>query len=38
MTRCGYRVDSSKEKHVRVKDEAKIASIGIDWDYFIAER
>ena len=26
MTRFGYRVDLIRERHVRVKDEAKIAS------------
>ena len=38
MTRFGYRVDLIRERHVRVKDEAKIASRGTDWDDFIAER
>ena len=28
MTRFGYRVDLIRERHVRVKDEAKIASRG----------
>ena len=32
MTRFGYRVDLIRERHVRVKDEAKIASRGTDWD------
>ena len=31
MTRFGYRVDLIRERHVRVKDEAKIASRGTDW-------
>ena len=38
MTRFGYRVDLIREGHVRVKDEAKIASRGTDWDDIIAER
>ena len=38
MTRFGYRVDLIRERHVRVKDEAKIASRGTDWDDIIAER
>ena len=38
MTRFRYRVDSIRERHVRVKDEAKIASRGTDWDDIIAER
>ena len=32
MTRFGYRIDLISERHVRVKDEAKIASRGTDWD------
>ena len=31
MTRFGYRVDLIRERHVRVKDEAKIASRETDW-------
>ena len=38
MTRFGYRVDLIRKGHVRVKDEAKIASRGTDWDDIIAER
>ena len=38
MARFGYRVDLIRERHVRVKDEAKIASRGTDWDDIIAER
>ena len=38
MTRFGYRFDLIRERHVRVKDEAKIASGGTDWDDIIAER
>ena len=38
MTRFGYRFDLIRERHVRVKDEAKIASRGTDWDDIIAER
>ena len=40
MRRFGYRVDLFRERHVRVKDEAKIASRDdiIDWDDIIAER
>ena len=38
MTRFGQRVDLIRERHVRVKDEAKIASRGTDWDDIIAER
>ena len=38
MTKFGYRVDLIRERHVRVKDEAKIASIRIYWDDIIAER
>ena len=38
MTRFGYRVDLISERHVRVKEEAKIASRGTDWDDIIAER
>ena len=34
----GYRFDLIREGHVRVKDEAKIASRGTDWDDIIAER
>ena len=30
MTRFGYRVDLIRERHVRVKDEAKIASRGTE--------
>ena len=30
MTRFGYRVDLIRERHVRVEDEAKIASRGTD--------
>ena len=33
MTRFGNRVDLFRERHVRVKDEAKIASRGTDWSY-----
>ena len=36
MTRFGNRVYLFRERHVRVKDEAKIASR--DWDDIIAER
>jgi len=35
MTRFGYRVDLVEERHVRVKDEAKIASRGTDWDVVV---
>ena len=38
MTIFRYRVDLIRERHVRVKDEAKIASRGTDWDDIIAER
>ena len=38
MTRFGNRVDLFRERLVRVKDEAKIASRGTDWDDIIAER
>ena len=38
MTRFGNRVDLFRERHVRVNDEAKIASRGTDWDDIIAER
>ena len=38
MTRFGYRFDLIREGHVRVKDEAKIASRGTDWDDIIAEK
>ena len=38
MTRFGYRVDLIRERHVRVKDEAEIASRRTDWDDIIAER
>ena len=38
MTRFGNRVDLFRERHGRVKDEAKIASRGTDWDDIIAER
>ena len=38
MTRFGYRVDFFRERHVRVKDEAKIASRRTDWDDIIADR
>ena len=38
MIRFGQRVDLIRERHVRVKDEAKIASCGTDWDDIIAER
>ena len=38
MTRFGYRVDLFRERHVRVKNEAKIASRETDWDDIIAER
>ena len=38
MTRFGYRVDLIRERHVRVKDEAKVVSRGTDWDDIIAER
>ena len=37
-TRFGQRVDLIKEKHARVKDEAKIANRGTNWDDIIAER
>ena len=36
MTRFGYRVDLIRERYVRVKDEAKIASR--DWDDISALR
>ena len=36
MTKFEYRVDLIRERHVRVKDDAKIASR--DWDDIIAER
>ena len=32
MTRFGNRVYLFRKRHVRVKDEAKIASRGTDWD------
>ena len=32
MTRFGYRVNLIRERHVRVKGEAKIASKETDWD------
>ena len=38
MTRFGNRVDLFRERHVRVKDEAKIASRGTNWDDIIVER
>ena len=38
MTRFGNRVYLFRKRHVRVKDEAKIASRGTDWDDIIAER
>ena len=38
MTKFGYRVDLIRERHVRIKDEAKIASRGTDLDDVIAER
>ena len=38
MTRFGYRVDLIRERHVGVKDEAKISSRGTDWDDIIAKR
>ena len=38
MTRFGNRVNLFRERHVRVKYEAKIASRGTDWDDIIAER
>ena len=38
MTRFGYRVDLIRERHVRVKDEAKTVRRGTDWDDIIAER
>ena len=38
MTRFGYRFDMIGERHVRVKDEAKIASREADCDAIIAER
>ena len=38
MTRFLYRVDLIRERHVRVKYEAKIASRRTDWDDIIAER
>ena len=34
----GYRIDLIRERHVKIKDEAKIASRGTDWDDIIAER
>ena len=37
MTRFGYRVDLIRERHVRVKDEAKIVSRGTDWALEIGE-
>ena len=37
MTRFGNRVYFFRKRHVRVKDEAKIASRA-DWDDIIAER
>ena len=37
MTRFGNRVDLIRERHFRVKDEAKIASRD-DWADIIAER
>ena len=37
MTRLGYRVYLIRERHVRVKDKAKIASRGTDWDDIIAD-
>ena len=36
MTRFGYRNDLIRERHVRVKDKAKIASRGTAWDDIIA--
>ena len=38
MTRFGYGVDLIRERDVRVKDEAKIARRGTDWDDIFAER
>ena len=38
MTRFGQRVNLFRERYIRVKDEAKIASRGTDWDDIIAER
>ena len=39
MIGFGYRVDLIRERHVRVKDEAKIASRRTDWNNdIIAER
>ena len=38
MTRFGHRVDLIRERHVRVKDEAKIVSRETVWDDIIAER
>ena len=38
MTRFGKRADLIRERHARVKNEAKIASRGTDWDDIIAER
>ena len=38
MTRFGNRVYLFRKRHARVKDEAKIASRGTDWDDIIAER
>ena len=38
MTRFGQRVDLIRERQVSVKDVAKIASSGTDWDDIIAER
>ena len=38
MTRFGKRVDLIRVRHVRVKDEAKIASRETNWDDIIAER
>ena len=36
MTRFGYRVDLIRERHVRVKNEAKIASRGTNWDDWVS--
>ena len=35
MTRFGQRVDLFRERHVRVKNEAKIASRETDWDWVL---
>ena len=38
MKRFAPRVDLTRERHARVKYEAKLASRGTDWDDIIAER